>query len=136
MVHAREKASRIGTPILRSYSESTYARNRLPPLPDTFCKWVPVPVGVASCDSDGHNLSFQIIYNQSIEEDKKQKVKIKHRDVYKGGSYGAIYGLGFIGAAVYFIMHSSSFWMGVLGIVKALFWPAYLVFKAFELLKI
>ncbi|MFW6135081.1 MAG: hypothetical protein ACOC5R_05845 [Elusimicrobiota bacterium] len=41
---------------------------------------------------------------------------------------GAFYGLGFIGAVVYFISISQSFWGGVLGIIKAVFWPAYVVF--------
>ena len=45
---------------------------------------------------------------------------------------GAIYGLGFIGAAIYYISQSTSFWMGVLGILKAIVWPAFLVY---ELLK-
>lgn len=47
---------------------------------------------------------------------------------------GGIYGMGFIGAAVYYIQHAGSFWMGVLGFVKALFWPALLIYKALELL--
>jgi len=50
---------------------------------------------------------------------------IKH-----GGS--GIYGLGFIGAAVYFISTSTAFWVGVLGFLKALVWPAFLVFHALE----
>ncbi len=48
---------------------------------------------------------------------------------------GAVYGLGFIGAAVYFIGHAASFWGGVLGFLKALVWPAFLVYKLFEFLK-
>jgi hypothetical protein len=44
----------------------------------------------------------------------------------------AVYGLGFIGAAIYFISTATGFWMGVLGFLKALVWPAFLVF---ELLK-
>jgi hypothetical protein len=44
------------------------------------------------------------------------------------GGFGSSYGLGFIGAAVYFVMQADSFWMGVLGIIKALFWPAFLVY--------
>jgi len=54
-----------------------------------------------------------------------------------GGNHnasGAVYGLGFIGAAVYFIGHSESFWMGVLGFIKALVWPAIVVFKALEMI--
>ena len=48
------------------------------------------------------------------------------------GSGGAVYGLGFIGAAIYYISQATTFWMGVLGLLKALVWPAFLVF---ELLK-
>jgi hypothetical protein len=50
------------------------------------------------------------------------------------GSGSAIYGLGFIGAAVYYISHATSFWMGVLGFLKALVWPAFLVFELMKYL--
>lgn len=46
----------------------------------------------------------------------------------------AIYGLGFIGAAIYFIAHATSFWMGVLGFLKAIVWPAFLIYEAFKVL--
>jgi len=42
---------------------------------------------------------------------------------------GGVYGLGFIGAVIYYISTASGFWMGVLGILKALVWPAFLVFE-------
>ena len=48
---------------------------------------------------------------------------------------GAVYGLGFIGAAVYFIGHAASFWDGVLGFLKALVWPAMLVYKLLDFFK-
>ena len=44
----------------------------------------------------------------------------------------AVYGLGFIGAAIYFIVHATSFWIGVLGFLKALVWPVFLVYEAFK----
>ncbi len=57
----------------------------------------------------------------------------------KGGHYtgisGGIYGLAFLGALVYYLQHSTSFWTVVLGILKAIFWPAILIYKVFELLK-
>lgn len=46
-----------------------------------------------------------------------------------------LYGLGFIGAAIYFIQHADSFWVGVLGVLKAMVWPAMLVYKLLEFLK-
>jgi hypothetical protein len=51
---------------------------------------------------------------------------------HMGGS--AVYGLGLIGAAIYFISHSETLWMGFLGFLKALVWPAFLVYQAFEFL--
>jgi hypothetical protein len=44
------------------------------------------------------------------------------------GAGGAGYGLGFIGAAVYYISTATSFWGGVLGFLKAIVWPAFLVY--------
>lgn len=54
---------------------------------------------------------------------------------YAGSSSGAVYGLGFIGAAVYFIQHAASFGDGVLGVLKAMVWPALLIYKVLGLLK-
>ncbi len=42
---------------------------------------------------------------------------------------GGIYFLGFVGAAIYYIQMATSFWDGVLGFLKALVWPAFLVYK-------
>lgn len=51
------------------------------------------------------------------------------------GILSGIYGMAFIGAAVYFIQHATTFWAGALGILKALFWPGVLMYKLLELLK-
>lgn len=48
----------------------------------------------------------------------------------KGGC-GAIYGLGLIGAAIYFISNTSGFWNIVLAILKSIVWPVFLVLKLF-----
>jgi hypothetical protein len=42
---------------------------------------------------------------------------------------GGVYFLGFIGSAVYYLQQSTGFWQGVVGILKAIVWPAFLVFK-------
>lgn len=47
----------------------------------------------------------------------------------------ALYGLGFVGAFIYFIQTAAGFWIGVLGFFKALFWPAFLVYYLLEFLK-
>lgn len=43
------------------------------------------------------------------------------------GGGGAVYGLGFIGAAIYFISTATTFWIGVLGFLKAIVWPVFVV---------
>jgi len=58
--------------------------------------------------------------------------KYKHN----ASNMGCVYGLGFIGAAVYFIQNADTFWIGVLGILKALVWPALLIYKLFGFLVI
>jgi hypothetical protein len=45
------------------------------------------------------------------------------------GGGGAVYGLGLIGSLIYFIQHATGFWMGALGILKAIIWPVLLVYK-------
>jgi hypothetical protein len=52
------------------------------------------------------------------------------------GIFGGLYGSAFIGATVYFIQHATSFWNGVWGFFKALFWPAVLMYKLLEYLKL
>ncbi len=47
-----------------------------------------------------------------------------------------VYGMGFIGAVIYFIVKATSFWMGVTGVFKAIFWPAFLVYYLLEYLKV
>lgn len=54
------------------------------------------------------------------------------KEVQKSAPAGAVYGLGFIGAAIFYISTATGFWMGVLGILKAMVWPAFLVFEAFS----
>lgn len=51
-----------------------------------------------------------------------------------GTASSGVYGLGFLGAIIYYISTASSFWMGVLGILKALVWPAFLVYELLKFL--
>jgi fatty acid desaturase len=46
----------------------------------------------------------------------------------------SFYCLGFIGAAIYYIALASDFWKGVLGFLKALVWPAFLVYGLLKFL--
>ena len=49
---------------------------------------------------------------------------------------GAIYGLGFIGALVYYIGTATSFWDGVWGVCQSLVWPAFFVYGVMDKLHI
>lgn len=51
----------------------------------------------------------------------------KWRGQRPASSTGAVYGLGFIGALVYYFQHADTFWLFVLGILKAIVWPAIVV---------
>jgi hypothetical protein len=53
-------------------------------------------------------------------------------DLRKCAPSGAVYGLGLIGAAIYFIQQAATFWAGVLGIFKAIVWPAFLIYDALK----
>lgn len=61
------------------------------------------------------------------EETGKKKDSASHH-----ASCGGLYFMGFIGAAIYYIQTSTGFWMGVLGILKAMVWPAFLVYAALK----
>jgi len=45
-----------------------------------------------------------------------------------------LYTLGFIGAVVYYISTVAGFWAGVLGVLKAIVWPAFLIFNLMKFL--
>ena len=69
---------------------------------------------------------------------KKDFFKLCKKDRMNHPSHGAcgggIYFLGFLGAVIYYIQQASSFWMGVLGILKAIVWPAFLVYELLKFL--
>lgn len=48
----------------------------------------------------------------------------------------AVYGLGVVGAAVYYIQMATSFWAGVIGFIKALLWPAFIVYEVLRHLEL
>lgn len=54
------------------------------------------------------------------------------KNVQNNAPAGAVYGLGLIGAAIYYIGAATSFGMGVLGFLKALVWPVFLVYEALK----
>lgn len=69
---------------------------------------------------------------ESIQnEQENPKIQMK----YQGGSSEAVYGLGLIGAWVYYIGRATSFQEGVVGFFKGLFWPAFLVYALLKFLE-
>ena len=47
---------------------------------------------------------------------------------------GAIYGLGILGALVYFWQQADTFWEYVLALLQGVVWPAFLVYEGFSAL--
>ncbi|MBQ4819706.1 hypothetical protein [Aquimarina sp. MMG016] len=56
--------------------------------------------------------------------------------VQKHTTSNPIYGLGFIGAAIYFISQATGFWIGVLGFLKAIVWPAILIYEVLKFMEV
>jgi len=56
------------------------------------------------------------------------------KEIQQHAANNPIYGLGLIGAMIYFISTATGFWMGVLGFLKALVWPVFLIYEALQAL--
>jgi hypothetical protein len=59
----------------------------------------------------------------------------KSKTVYRSSASDAVYAFGMIGAWVFYLSHATTFWVGVLGILKGIVWPAMLVFEALKVLQ-
>ncbi|MDD2488130.1 MAG: hypothetical protein WC108_06780 [Bacteroidales bacterium] len=64
--------------------------------------------------------------------EEETKTCKSNKKVNSAASNGGFYGLGFIGAAIYFISNAATFGAGVIGFLKAIVWPAFLVYEAFK----
>jgi hypothetical protein len=74
-----------------------------------------------------------------MAKDKEGKDKKRYTPVIvrKGNQMSGLYGLGFIGALIYFLhYHSGTFWLVILAILKAFVWPALLVYHLFQVLQL
>ena len=60
-------------------------------------------------------------------KDKKNKGKSSSND-----TAGALYFVGALGAAIYWMQAAAGFGAVVTGLLKSLVWPAYLVYKLLE----
>lgn len=72
--------------------------------------------------SDGAKFSKQLKKKIKKSVGSKKNVTVK--------TSNGFYFMGFIGAAVYYISTANDFWVGVVGILKAIVWPAFLVYEA------
>ncbi len=54
--------------------------------------------------------------------------KGKHYRHHQAAGGGAVYGFGLIGALVYFLQGANTFGLVAMGILKALVWPAMIVY--------
>ena len=62
-----------------------------------------------------------------MADEKMERVRRVRKVHGKGGAAGgSIYGLGIIGALVYYIGHATTFGVGVVGVVKAIFLASFL----------
>lgn len=59
-----------------------------------------------------------------------RRTKVVH---HRGGA-DAVYGLGMIGAMIYFIGQAPTFWLGVLGFLKGIVWPVFVVLELMKFL--
>jgi hypothetical protein len=55
---------------------------------------------------------------------------------YRGGASAPVYGIGLIGAWVYYFQHATTFVAFLLGFLKGIVWPALVVYKLLEFLKL
>lgn len=54
----------------------------------------------------------------------------------KGAACNAVYGMGLIGALVYNIQYAQGFSEILWGLVKSLFWPAFLIYEVLSAMQI
>lgn len=63
-----------------------------------------------------------------------KKVRDKNPAYYPANN-NPVYGIGMIGAAVYYVSQATSFGSGVIGLLKALIWPGFVVHQLMTYLK-
>jgi hypothetical protein len=58
---------------------------------------------------------------------KSPKIRCCSFNMEEKGCGGFAYFLGFIGAAIYYVSQASGVIGGIVGVIKGIFWPAFLV---------
>ena len=65
---------------------------------------------------------------------KKENKQWKGMNNQAGAS--AVYGLGLIGAIIYYFQQATTLGEGIIGLVKAILWPAFLIYELFKFLNL
>jgi hypothetical protein len=86
------------------------------------------PSGLIRFDQSQKGEAMNTETTYTVTEPRKTRV------VYRGSSSDAVYGLGLIGALVFYLGHAATFWIGVLGVLKSIVWPAMLVYEILKYL--
>ncbi len=81
-------------------------------------------------DQDKFKKNLKKSIKKSLGKKGKKGKKAGNFNFSVNSNRGPLYFLGFIGAATYYISTASDFWVGVLGLLKAAVWPAFLVYAA------
>lgn len=70
-----------------------------------------------------------------MDEEALEELKGKNRDInISNSSSDAVYGIGIVGAWMYFVGRETT-WKGrALGVLKGFVWPAILVYEVFKFL--
>jgi hypothetical protein len=58
------------------------------------------------------------------------------KTIVNNNGSGAIYGIGVLGALVYYLQNATSFWEGLIGIFKAIFWPGVILYEVLKILNL
>jgi len=72
-------------------------------------------------------------HNDEKESVVCQEHHKNHNRTYSNGA-DVVYGLGIVGAAVYFVSHAVGFWAVVVALLKAFVWPAFFTYEIFQFL--
>ena len=95
---------------------------------DKKCDW---------CTDEYWEKKFGKDFEKKIEEKFENWGKCSpHKWHQDHGMGGGFYFLAMIGVAVYYVQQVSGFWPAILGILKAIVWPAMLLYEVFTRLNI
>ncbi|MCD6011898.1 MAG: hypothetical protein K0Q79_1760 [Flavipsychrobacter sp.] len=77
---------------------------------------------------------FWLKYHTMEQHGSTRTTIYNDRRRVKTGASGGIYFLAFIGSLVYYLQHAATFGAGVIGFLKAIVWPAFVVYEIMKYL--